>query len=124
MRALLAEEGARLDGIYYCPHHPEARLARYRRACTCRKPRPGLLVRARDEMGIDLTRSFMIGDDARDLLAGSAVGARPVLVLTGKGERHRAQAVRGGGGRPAHVASDLLEAVRWILSRQNGRAQG
>src|SRR5262249_48541587 len=53
LRRLLGEHGARVDGIYYCPHHPDLGGARYRRDCDCRKPRPGLLLRARDEMGID-----------------------------------------------------------------------
>ena len=124
MRALLAEEGARLDGIYYCPHHPEARLERYRLACPCRKPQSGLLVRAREELGIDLGRSFMIGDQTRDLLAGVAVGASPVLVLTGHGDRHRAQATSGDGVRPRYVAPNLLDAVQWILEGSKPRQAG
>ena len=116
LRELLGERGARLDGIYYCPQHPEEGNGRHRRDCDCRKPRPGMLWRARDQMGIDLSRSYLVGDRLRDLAAATAVGATPVLVLTGYGRRERETAVDGHA--PAHVAENLLEAVRWILRRE------
>jgi D-glycero-D-manno-heptose 1,7-bisphosphate phosphatase len=128
LRALLAEQGARLDGIYYCPHHPEIGDARYRRDCDCRKPGPGMLWRARDEMGIDLSGSYMVGDRFNDLQAGATAGATPILVLTGFGRDE----VEYHAGRPelqpAYKARDLLAAVDWILERedrtQHDRAQG
>ena len=85
LRRLLADSGARIDGIYYCPHHPTAGEPPYRGACDCRKPLPGLVLRAAAELGIDLTRSFMVGDSARDVVAAQAAGVTPVLVLTGYG---------------------------------------
>ena len=85
MRQRLAEGGARVDGVYVCPHHPEAREERYRRACGCRKPRPGLLERAARELGLDLARSYMVGDRYSDVATGAAAGCRTVLVLTGYG---------------------------------------
>ena len=72
----LAESGARLDAVYVCPHHPDD-------DCPCRKPRPGLIFQAAEEMGIELSRSFVIGDHARDILAGKVAGCRTVLVTTG-----------------------------------------
>ena len=116
LRELLTEQGARLDGIYYCPHHPEEGNGRHRRECDCRKPRPGMLWRARDQMGIDLSRSYMVGDRVRDLAAATTAGMTPVLVLTGYGPREREAAVNGHAA--AHVAENLLEAVRWILRQE------
>ena len=123
LRELLAAEGARLDGIYYCPHHPEAALPRYRLDCDCRKPKPGMLLRARDEMGIDLGSSYVVGDHPRDVEAGSRAGATSILVLTGHGRKMRTPESAPGSTAPAHVAADLREAVGWILERE-GRPAG
>ena len=118
VREMLASGGARLDGLYYCPHHPEVGAPPYRKACDCRKPRPGMLLRARDEMGIDLARSYMIGDSVRDIEAGHRAGATTVLVLTGYGRGELEYQSRGWTVKPAHVADDLLDAVDWILARE------
>lgn len=118
VRHLLAEEGARLDGIYYCPHHPESRKPPYRRDCDCRKPKPGMLLRARTEMGIDLEASYMIGDTVKDIAAGRAVGATPVLVLTGYGKGELEYQSHAWTVKPEFVAGDLLDAVEWILARE------
>jgi D-glycero-D-manno-heptose 1,7-bisphosphate phosphatase len=118
LRELLGERGARVDGIYYCPHHPEALLARYRLDCACRKPKPGMLLRARDEMGIDLGSSYLVGDHPRDIAAGAAAGVTSVLVLTGHGRRMWLEAPRPPDVRPDHVAEDLAGAVAWILERE------
>jgi D-glycero-D-manno-heptose 1,7-bisphosphate phosphatase len=121
VRELLAQDGARLDGIYYCPHHPEVGPPAYRKACTCRKPLPGMLERARDEMGIDLATSYMIGDTIKDLEAGHRAGTTTVLVLTGYGKGELAYQSHGWPVRPDHVAADLLAATRWILERESER---
>ena len=118
VRAMLAERGARLDAIYYCPHHPEVGAEAYRRDCDCRKPKPGLLLRARDEMGIDLASSYMVGDSVRDLGAGRAAGATTVLVLTGYGRGEWEHQAHRWAAPPDHVAEDLLDAMRWILQRE------
>ncbi|MBI2899187.1 MAG: HAD family hydrolase [Planctomycetes bacterium] len=111
--ALLGAEGARLDGIYYCPHHPESERAEYAVACGCRKPAPGLLEQAAREHGADLADSVMIGDNLRDLQAGRAAGTKTVLVRTGLGTEVLA-------GRTSHpdadwVAADLAEAAEMLL---------
>jgi D-glycero-D-manno-heptose 1,7-bisphosphate phosphatase len=116
--AQLAEAGARLDGVYVCPHHPTEGEPPYRARCECRKPKPGLLRRAAAELGLDLARSTMIGDKPSDLVPGREVGAATVLVLTGYGrgewEYHRDRfAVK-----PDHVADDLLDAVEWALAQR------
>ena len=121
VRELLAEHGARLDGIYYCPHHPDVGAPPYRQACACRKPLPGMLERARDEMGIDLAASYMVGDSVKDLEAGRRAGTTTVLVLTGYGKGELAYQSHGWRVKPDHVADDLQDAVSWILAREMAR---
>jgi D-glycero-D-manno-heptose 1,7-bisphosphate phosphatase len=82
---LLHGYGARIDAFHFCPHHPEAELAAFRVECECRKPRPGMLVRAAAELRLNLRASWMIGDRVTDLEAGAAVGCRTVLLRTGYG---------------------------------------
>jgi D-glycero-D-manno-heptose 1,7-bisphosphate phosphatase len=118
LERLLADRGAALDAIYYCPHHPDHGTPAYRRDCRCRKPQPGMLEQARDDLGLDLSRSYVIGDHERDLAAGARVGATPILVLTGHGEREYARRRGRREVEPAHVAGDLLDAVSWILERE------
>jgi len=113
---LLAGHGARVDAYYYCPHHPQAAVAAYRRACPCRKPSPGMLIRAAREHGLSLQRSWLVGDKWSDLEAGAAAGCRVVLVRTGYGaEVEKSLGDRGPGGievAAVEVAADLAEAVR------------
>lgn len=109
----LSRGAARVDGFYYCPHHPEASIEAYRIACDCRKPQPGLLRRAARELQLDLSRSFVIGDRWHDLQAGAAVGARGILVRTGYGRTEEAAPRRDL--TPAAVVDNLIEAVSWIL---------
>jgi D-glycero-D-manno-heptose 1,7-bisphosphate phosphatase len=105
--------GATVDAFYYCPHHPEGKVGEYGRACDCRKPRPGLLERAAREHGIDLKRSFVVGDRSNDVDSGRAVGARSLLVRTGYGKEHEAAA----GTRATVVVDNLIGAVAWILQQ-------
>ncbi|RUM33114.1 MAG: D,D-heptose 1,7-bisphosphate phosphatase [Desulfobulbus sp.] len=113
----LAEDGAHIDGLYICPHHPEAKQEEYRKKCTCRKPQTGLLEQAAEELGLDLERSFMVGDRWSDLKCGAAAGASSVLVLTGYGRGDQKYIGPGQQIQPAFVADDLHAAVDWILSR-------
>jgi D-glycero-D-manno-heptose 1,7-bisphosphate phosphatase len=112
MTERLAEGGARVDGYYYCPHHPQGIVDAYRRACDCRKPQPGMLRRAADDLELDLAASFIVGDKLQDIEAGHAVGARGVLVRTGYG---RTEARPDRGVRPDAVVDNLAGAVSWIL---------
>jgi D-glycero-D-manno-heptose 1,7-bisphosphate phosphatase len=121
LHELVGEGGAILDRIEYCPHHPEEGREPYRRACACRKPAPGLVLRAAAELGLDLDRSYLIGDAERDLVAGLRAGVgKLILVETGKGADTRA-ALAGSELGDAVVAPDLPAAVRWILA--NGAHQ-
>jgi D-glycero-D-manno-heptose 1,7-bisphosphate phosphatase len=109
----LTAGSARVDGFYYCPHHPEAVIEQYRQSCDCRKPQPGLLRRAAADLDLALDRSFVIGDRWHDLEAGSRVGARGVLVRTGYGRTE--EAAPKSGVSPAAIVDNLIEAVSWIL---------
>ena len=109
LRELLLAEGVELDGIYVCPHTPED-------GCDCRKPLPGLLLRASQELGFDPARAFVIGDKPCDIELGRGLGATTILVRTGYGAEHEAaRAVM-----PHYVADDLLQAAgflrRWIAA--------
>lgn len=115
--AQLERAGARLDGLYVCLHHPSEGVPPYRAACDCRKPRPGLLVRAAQELGLDLAASAMVGDKASDLEPGRRVGARAVLVLTGYGRGEWEYRREHFTVPPDHVAGDLLDAVEWALAK-------
>lgn len=96
------------DAFYYCPHHPDER-------CSCRKPEPVMILRARAEHGIDLKKSFVIGDKELDMLLAKAAGARGIFVLTG---RYDSQPRHGTESANAdYVAKDLNEAVKWILGK-------
>ena len=120
MNAAMAAGGARLDGIYYCPHHPSAGKPPYRQDCACRKPRPGLLHRAAQDLEIDLARSWVVGDRDADLDLAWSVGARAVLVRTGYGRGELLWHAPSWPRPPDIVADHLLEAVERILSEAEG----
>jgi D-glycero-D-manno-heptose 1,7-bisphosphate phosphatase len=109
----LERGGARVDGFYYCPHHPEASIEQYRRSCECRKPQPGMLRRAAEDLKLDLARSVVVGDRWHDLQAGHAVGARGLLVRTGYGRTEEASP--NARLAPAAIVDNLIEAASWIL---------
>lgn len=106
LAGLLAELGAGVDGIYYCPHGPED-------SCDCRKPLPGLLQQIAEHFGVSLAGVPVIGDSGRDLEAARAVGAQPILVRTGKGERTLEQAE---GLEDVPVYDDLAAAADALLA--------
>jgi D-glycero-D-manno-heptose 1,7-bisphosphate phosphatase len=109
--------GARLDALYVCTHHPTAGEPPYRETCECRKPKPGLLLRAAAELGLDLSRSIMVGDKPSDVEAGQAAGAATVLVLTGYGRGEWEYRRHEWTVKPDHVAEDLFDAVEWAMAR-------
>src|SRR3954462_4121867 len=111
----LAAGGARVDGFCYCPPHPEGVVEPFRKVCDCRKPQPGLLRRAADDMQLDLKRSFVVGDRWHDVAAGQAVGARGVLVRPGLGRKDEARP--HAGTVPDAIVDNLMEAAAWILQQ-------
>ncbi|MEA2101767.1 MAG: HAD family hydrolase [Thermodesulfobacteriota bacterium] len=104
---LLRQQGAHIDGIYYCPHHPEAVLERYKKRCICRKPATGMLLKAASDFGLNLDRSYMAGDKALDIETIHRAGGKGVLV-----SRHK---TRGKDAHADHVSEDLMDAAWWIL---------
>jgi D-glycero-D-manno-heptose 1,7-bisphosphate phosphatase len=108
LNAELRRHNAALDGIYICPHHPDA-------GCDCRKPNPGMLLRAEKDMQIDLKRSYVIGDKYVDIELAHRVGATSVLVLTGYGREQR-ESHKTNPQQPHFVVENLMDAVDGILS--------
>jgi D-glycero-D-manno-heptose 1,7-bisphosphate phosphatase len=108
LQAELARHNAKLDAIYFCPHQPET-------GCDCRKPRPGMLFRAQDELGIDLSGSYVIGDRYLDVDVAHAAGTKSVLVMTGNG-RTELEKYSYLPQQPNFVAENLLEAIESIVS--------
>jgi D-glycero-D-manno-heptose 1,7-bisphosphate phosphatase len=111
---LLAQYGVTLSGFYYCPHSPEGVINRYAVSCTCRKPLPGMLQRAASEHGIDLSRSWMIGDILHDVEAGRRAGCNTVLVDNG----NETEWEMGPNRTPHLTASNLFAAARMIASAE------
>ena len=111
LRTLLERCGAKLDAIYFCPHHENANDPVYRKVCQCRKPRPGLLLQAAADLAIDLSRCVMVGDRTVDLKAGEDAGCAGILVETGFAGRDGKCEVT-----PRHIAANLSSAVDFLLS--------
>ena len=109
----VADAGGRIDGFYYCPHHPNAEVAMYRTSCDCKKPKPGMIHSAARDLSIDLTRSFIIGDRWRDIEMGQAAGVRGILVETGYGKTEAGR--RPTNIEPVPVVANLIEATSLIL---------
>jgi len=111
MRRAVADGGGRIADIFYCPHRPDEN-------CGCRKPKPGLIRAAQRRHSLDLTRTAMVGDSAKDIRTGRAAGCGcSVLVRTGNGKR-ACRELEAAGERPDHVAADLDRAVSWILAQE------
>ena len=113
----LARDGARLDAIFYCPHHPSVGEPPYRAACDCRKPQPGLIRQAACTFDIDMTRSWMVGDRYGDIELAYNAGLRSALVLSGYGRGEWEHQCAAWKHMPELVAENLIEAVRLIITR-------
>lgn len=109
----LSPAGVTIAGYYYCPHHPEAPIERYRRRCRCRKPGPGMIEQACRELDLDPGRSVMVGDRWSDVGAGRAAGARALFVRTGAGAIEEPR--RPDGVQADAILDNLMEAAGWIL---------
>lgn len=105
----LGKRGAKLDAIYYCPHHPDANLKKYRLRCRCRKPNIGMLVKAIKQYNISKKGSWMIGDNTRDILTGRKAGLKTILVKTGYAGKDGRYDVK-----PDFIAKNLSAAVKII----------
>jgi len=119
MQELLGREGAYLDGIYYCPHHPDVGSPPYRQKCGCRKPETGLVDKASTALDLDCSRSYLVGDRGNDFEFAHRIGAKGILVLTGYGRGEWEYCQDRWKAKPNHVAQDLYEAVQWILHQES-----
>ncbi len=106
----LQKGGAKIDAVYFCPHHPEATLKKYRMRCKCRKPEIGMILAAAKKHGINLKKSFIVGDSTQDILAGNRAKLKTILVKTGHGGKDPWQYE----GKPDFVVKNLSEAVRVV----------
>jgi len=121
MLSRIREAGGRIDGTYYCLHHPEAKVRKLRQRCRCRKPEIGLLKLAAAELHVSLAECYMIGDGIPDLLAGSRAGCRTVFV--GRWKCEICQFTEASHVRPSLVAKDLWEAAQLIRSEMTRTGQ-
>lgn len=102
LKELLSKESVYVDDVYYCPHHPDD-------GCICRKPKIGMIDDASRKFGIDVKKSFVVGDKSTDIELGKNIGAKTILVLTGSGKEDKEKS------NPDYIADNLLDAVKIIL---------
>ena len=112
----ITEAGGAIQAVYYCPHHPDA-------GCDCRKPEPGMLVRATREHGVDLASAALIGDTLTDIGAGRRVGIPAYLVLTGLGQQSYRHAIARTPHQDEHgpekIFTDLYTATQWLVKNDS-----
>ena len=111
----LEKHGAHVDGIYICPHHPEAKVKSLRKPCSCRKPKPGLVQQAAHELELSTEQSYVVGDRWSDLKTAENCGATGILVLTGYGRGEQQYIGPDQSLKPAFIGENLLDAVQWII---------
>ena len=116
----IREFGGEVDAIYYCPHHPDSNIEKYKIECYCRKPNPGMLLNAAKEHDIDLGKSYVIGDKWSDIEAGKNAGCQAILVLTGHGTGELSKMKIDN----CPVAADLYEAVNTYIVGKNNSPDG
>ena len=114
LRQLLSRKNAFLDGIYYCPYHPDGVVPKYRKESDCRKPNPGMLQQAAAEMDIDLSQSWCLGNSQRDVEAGRRAGCRTILIDTPSHHKPTGPSLLPAGVAPDHRAVNIKEAVNII----------
>ena len=119
MKNLFKEEGAVIDEIYFCPHHPQGIIPEYTCACDCRKPGTDLIDQALESFDIDMFRSYSIGDRYSDMELGYRLGLKNIMVMTGYGAGELKYLSPESGIKPTYIAEDLLSAVHWILEKEN-----
>ncbi|MBW1796907.1 MAG: HAD family hydrolase [Deltaproteobacteria bacterium] len=121
MRELLKKEDAVIDGIFFCPHYRTGVVSEYAVDCDCRKPRTDLIKSACETFDIDMTNSYVIGDRCTDIELAQRADLKGILVKTGYGLGDIEYVLPRSPFKPAYIASDLLDAVRWIIKRDEGQ---
>jgi D,D-heptose 1,7-bisphosphate phosphatase len=120
IKRFLSAGEVRLDGFYYCPHHPEGNTVHYAVECDCRKPLPGMLLKAADDLGVDLSLSWMIGDILNDVEAGNRAGCSSVLIDNGNETEWAWNDLRV----PAARVKNIDEAAEYILTNDDKQLAG
>jgi D-glycero-D-manno-heptose 1,7-bisphosphate phosphatase len=123
MKRELAKDNAYLDGVYFCPHHPNGVVSGYNKQCACRKPGTGLIEKAASDLEIDMDRSFVIGDRWLDIEFARNAGIPGILVLTGYGRGDLEYVIPGKKTKPLCVAEDFPRAVAWLLAQNRSNEQ-
>ncbi|MBW1720643.1 MAG: HAD family hydrolase [Deltaproteobacteria bacterium] len=118
MESALEKQGARIDGIFFCPHHPQGVVPEFKKKCDCRKPGTGMVDLACRSFEIDKTRSYLIGDRYLDIETAERAGLKGILVKTGYGLGDLTYIFPQRPLRPCYIADDLLQAVQWVLKRE------
>lgn len=124
METLLSNQGAVLDGVYYCPHHPEGVVETHRKTCACRKPGSGMIEKALKEHPINISHSYMVGDKITDVECAQRLGVKNILVLTGYGTDALKKMDAARMKRPDYIADDVLDAARWIINDLDMKRDG
>lgn len=110
LKRQLAQHGAFLDGLYYCPHHPTEGTDPYRVACDCRKPNVGMAARAAQELNVNLSQSYVVGDQWTDMEMAARIGARGIFIkVSERGDEAQ------GKTTATHAVENLWEAAQWIM---------
>jgi histidinol phosphatase-like enzyme len=115
----MKQEGAKIDAIYYCPHHPKEGQKKYKIECTCRKPKPGMILKAVQELRIDLRKSYMVGDRYKDILFAKNLKIKSCFVFTGYGRGEYLYDNDKWKEKPDFVGENLLDIARQIQSNIN-----
>ncbi len=118
LKKTLSDAGVEIDGIYFCPHQPDGEVIKYSFKCFCRKPKPGMLLKAIEDLQLEEESSFVVGDKLSDILTSVNVDVKSVLVKTGYGleEIKKLDTV---DHNPSYIAEDILDAAKWILKNQD-----
>ena len=109
---LLRSRGIQIEGFYFCPHHPAGIISEYTIVCNCRKPAPGMILQAANDMEIDIEKSWMLGDILNDVEAGNRAGCRTVLLDLG----YETEWIKGEFRTPTYIAPNFLQAAGYISS--------
>jgi D-glycero-D-manno-heptose 1,7-bisphosphate phosphatase len=126
IQEMLQKRGAFIDAFYYCPHHQTEGIGVYLQSCTCRKPEAGMLVQASRDLGINLRRSYTVGDMFKDIQVARVVGAKGILVKTGYGITTIEKDLTSDSSKtcqPSYIAEDILDAVKWIINDRKKKRQ-
>jgi D-glycero-D-manno-heptose 1,7-bisphosphate phosphatase len=115
MKRLIEKDGAVVDGIFFCPHYPQGKVAPHDKVCDCRKPGIGLIQKAGAAFDIDMENSWVVGDRCTDIKMAEMAGLKGILVKTGYGKGDLEYVFPELPYKPYHVAEDLLDSVKWIL---------